>query len=436
MAQLLIEGGHSLSGTLRPAGNKNAAMPMMCAAVLTEHPVTLRNVPRIGDVRTLLTLLQRLGVHAEWLGPDALRLQARELTSPEPDPQLFRELRGSLTVMGPLLARMGEFRVEAQAGGDDIGRRRIDTHLQIFEAMGVELRDHGQGRFHLQVDGNLTGADIWLDEASVTATENGVMAAAAARGTTVLRNAACEPHVQDLCHLLEAMGCHIEGIGTNVLTIEGTDLLGPADCTISPDYMEIGSYVGLGAITEGELRIADVPRDQMRLIEMEFRQRLGVRMSYEDPRPDGRAVLKLEDRQELRVLPDFGGSIPRIGSSPWPGFPSDLLSIALVAATQARGTIMLHEKMFESRLYFVDKLVSMGARLVFCDPHRVVVSGPSQLHGSNVSSPDIRAGMALILAALCARGTTCIAQVDQVERGYSDVVGALSGLGAAVELVT
>ncbi len=434
MSHLLIEGGHPLSGTLQPSGNKNAAMPMMCAAVLTDQPIILHNIPRIGDVHTLLELLQELGVEAAWLDRHVLRLQARNLTGPKPNPELFRALRGSLTLMGPLLARMGEFHVEAQAGGDDIGRRRIDTHLQVFQALGAEVRDQGPGQFHLQMDRELTGADIWLDEASVTATENGVMLAAAAKGTTLIHNAACEPHVEDLCRLLVAMGCSIEGMGTNRLAVTGSDDLGGADCVIGPDYMEIGSYVGLGAITAGRLCISNVLPSQLRLIEMEFRQRLGVQMTYEDHRPDGRATLVLEDEQDLAVRPDFGGSMPRIGSAPWPGFPTDLISIALVTATQAQGTILLHEKMFESRFYFVDKLVSMGAQVVFCDPHRVVVSGPSRLYGNNVSSPDIRAGMALILAALCARGTTRIAQINQVERGYSDIVSTLSSIGAVVEM--
>ncbi len=436
MAHLLIEGGHPLSGTLRPSGNKNAAMPMMCAAVLTDQPITLRNVPRIGDVHTLLQLLQELGVEAQWLDRHVLCLQARNLTGVEPNAQLFQSLRGSLTLMGPLLARAGEFQVGARAGGDDIGRRRIDTHLQVFRAFGAEIRGQQSGQFHLQLDRDLTGADIWLDEASVTATENSVMLAAAAKGTTVLHNAACEPHVEDLCRLLAAMGCTIEGMGTHRLVITGTDRLGGADCTIGPDYMEIGSYIGLGAITAGRLCIADVLPAQLRLIEMEFRQRLGVRVTYENCRPDGRATLVVDDEQELVVHPDFGGFIPRICSAPWPGFPSDLISIALVTATQARGTIMLHEKMFESRFYFVDKLVSMGAQVIVCDPHRVVSTGPSTLYGDRVSSPDIRAGMALILAALCARGTTRIAQMDQVERGYSNLVPTLARLGAAVELVS
>ena len=433
MPHLLIEGGHPISGTLRPSGNKNAAMPMMCAAVLTDQPITLHNVPRIGDVHTLLELLQELGVEAQWVSRHVLRLQAKDLTGPEPNPHLFRALRGSLTLMGPLLARMGEFKVGAQAGGDDIGRRRIDTHLQVFRSLGAEIQDHEPGQFHLQMDHELTGADIWLDEASVTATENGLMMAAAAKGATVIHNAASEPHVEDLCRLLVTMGCTIEGIGTNRLSIAGNSDLGGAECTIGPDYMEIGSYVGLGAITAGRLSISDVQPTQLRLIEMEFQQRLGVRMAYEDSQPDGKATLVVDDEQELVVRPDFGGSIPRIGSAPWPGFPSDLISIALVTATQARGTIMLHEKMYESRLYFVDKLVSMGAQVVFCDPHRVVVTGPSSLYGNRVSSPDIRAGMALILAALCARGSTQIAQMEQVERGYSDIVPTLTRLGAAVE---
>ncbi len=434
MAHLLIEGMHPISGTIQPSGNKNAAMPMMCAAVLTDQPVTLRNVPRIGDVHTLLQLLQELGMEAQWLNRHVLRLQACNLTAAEPNAQLFRSLRGSLTLMGPLLARRGEFQVAAPAGGDDIGRRRIDTHLQVFRAFGIEIQDQNPGQFHLQLDQELTGADIWLDEASVTATENGVMMAAAARGTTIIHNAACEPHVEDLCHLLVAMGCAIEGMGTNRLVVTGSTALGGADCTIGPDYMEIGSYIGLGAITPGRLCISDVLPTQLRLVEMEFRQRLGVRMAYEH-QPNGRATLVLDNEQELVVHPDFGGSIPCICSSPWPGFPSDLISIALVMATQARGTIMIHEKMFESRLYFVDKLVSMGAQVIVCDPHRVVVTGPSLLYGNSVSSPDIRAGMALVLAALCARGTTRIAQIELVERGYSDIVPTLTRLGAAVDLI-
>ena len=433
MTRLLIEGGHPLTGTLTPMGNKNAALPMMCAALLTEQPVTLRNVPRIGDVLNLLLLLQELGVEAQWLSRNVLRLHARHLRGPEPNATLFRSLRGSITLMGPLLARMGEFRVSSPAGGDDIGQRRIDTHLQVFRAMGVELKSAQAKQFWLQIDADLTSADILLDEASVTATENGVMMAARARGTTIIRNAACEPHVADLCRLLVRMGCAIDGIGTNCLAVEGRDQLEGAEFTIGPDYMEIGSYIGLGAITSGELRIESVWPEQLRMIDMVFRERLGVAMAYENACPDGQADLVVADEQDLAVRLDYGTAIPRISSAPWPGFPTDLMSIALVMATQARGTVILHEKMFESRLYFVDKLLSMGAHLVFCDPHRVVVTGPCRLYGQEVTSPDIRAGMAMILAALCAEGATEIEHVNQVERGYSDVVAKLTSLGAVVQ---
>ncbi len=432
MERFLIEGGHRIEGSIRPEGNKNAAMPMMCASLLTDKPVTLHNVPRIGDVENLILILQRLGVDSQWLSPGTLQLTAANLGFPKPDAKLFRALRGSLTLMGPLLGRIGEFRVAAAAGGDQIGRRRIDTHLQVFRAMGAILDTSGP-EFNLQIDGDLLGCDILLDEASVTATENGVMMAARAKGTTVLHNAACEPHVADLCHLLVAMGVAIEGIGTNRLVIEGQPALQGAEARISPDFMEIGSYIGLGAITQGELRIEEVVPDQLRMIEMVFRERLGVAMEYRDVQADGTATLVLAAEQELEVRRDYAGDIPRISSAPWPGFPTDLLGIALVAATQAKGTVLIHEKMFESRLYFVDKLIGMGAQIVFCDPHRVVVAGPSPLYGQPVSSPDIRAGMALVLAALGASGTTELGNVVQIDRGYRQIDQKLAALGAAIE---
>lgn len=432
MDRFIIEGGHRIEGTVRPSGNKNAAMPMMCAGLLTRQPVTLHNVPRIGDVHMLLRILTQLGVKGEWLARNSLRLTADSLGDPEPDPELFRQLRGSITLMGPLLARMGEFRVAAAAGGDDIGRRRIDTHLQVFHAMGTSLEAAG-GEFNLQIDDELKGADILLDEASVTATENAVMMATCARGDTVIHNAACEPHVADLCHLLVAMGSSIQGIGTNRLEIQGGRTLRGTEYTLSPDFMEVGSYLGLGAITRGTLRIAGVVPGHLRMTDMVFRERLGVDMSYVDSKPDGTATLLVADHQTLRIQPEYGGGIPRIGSAPWPGFPTDLLSIALVVATQAQGTVLLHEKMFESRLFFVDRLIGMGAQIVFCDPHRVVVSGPSRLYGQPVSSPDIRAGMALVLAALCAEGVTELGNAVQIDRGYSGIESTLTRLGAAME---
>ncbi len=432
MERFLIEGGHRIEGSVRPEGNKNAAMPMMCAALLTDQPITLHNVPRIGDVHNLILLLQQLGVECNWFPGNSLRLTAHSLTGPEPDSELFQSLRGSLTLMGPLLGRLGEFRVASAAGGDQIGRRRIDTHLQAFQAMGAVLDMSGDA-FSLQIDGTLTGADILLDEASVTATENALLMASCARGVTILHNAACEPHVADLCHLLVAMGTPIAGIGTNRLIIEGQNSLQAAEATISPDFMEIGTYIGLGAITEGVLRIEGVLPTHLRMIEMVFRDRLGVTMEYQAVQPDGTATLVLAADQSLEVRSDYAGDIPRISSAPWPGFPTDLLGIALVTATQARGTVLIHEKMFESRLYFVDKLIGMGAQIVFCDPHRVVVAGPSQLYGQPVSSPDIRAGMALVLAALGAKGTTSLSNVVQIDRGYHNVDQKLARLGAVIE---
>ncbi|MXZ23666.1 MAG: UDP-N-acetylglucosamine 1-carboxyvinyltransferase [Caldilineaceae bacterium SB0665_bin_21] len=434
MARLLIEGGHPIAGTVRPAGNKNAAMPMICAALLTDQPVVLHNVPRIGDVDNLLLILQGLGVDVAWQGPNTLHLHARTLAFAEPDPALFRQLRGSLTLMGPMLGRTGAFRVAGSAGGDDIGRRRIDTHLQIFSALGVELIGEGD-TFALQIDGNLQGADVLLDEASVTATENGVMAAALAQGTTVLHNAACEPHVSDLCRLLVAMGCSINGIGTNRLIIEGQPALGGAEFTVGPDFMEIGTWIGLGAVTCGELRIEGVVAEDLRMMQMIFRERLGMEMALLSGGAGEQDTLVVAAEQALEVAPEFGGGIPRIASAPWPGFPTDVLSIALVVATQSAGTILFHEKMFESRLYFVDRLIAMGARIVFCDPHRVVVSGPSPLYGQRVSTPDIRAGMALILAALCAEGVTEIGNVTEIDRGYSDIGNRLVRLGARLERI-
>ncbi len=434
MERFLIEGGHPIEGFVRPEGNKNAAMPMMCAALLTDQPLTLHNVPRIGDILNLIRLLQGLGVECRWLSDSTLWLRAADVVSSEPDAELFRALRGSLTLMGPLLSRTGDFRVTTTAGGDQIGRRRIDTHLQVFQSLGAELDISGTD-FSVQIDGNLVGEDILLDEASVTATENAVMMAACARGTTILHNAACEPHVADLCHLLVAMGTPIEGIGTNRLIIEGQSALGAAEVRVSPDFMEVGSYIGLGAITEGVLCIEGVRPDHLRMIEMVFRDRLGVAMEYRDIQPDGTATLVLAAEQDLAVRPDYAGDIPRISSAPWPGFPTDLLGIALVTATQAQGTILIHEKMFESRLYFVDKLISMGAQIVFCDPHRVVVVGPAQLYGQPVSSPDIRAGMALILAALRAQGTTELGNVVQIDRGYHAIERKLTRLGAVIERV-
>jgi UDP-N-acetylglucosamine 1-carboxyvinyltransferase len=432
MTSFVIEGGRPLNGTIRPIGNKNATLPMLAACLLTDEPVILHNVPTIGDVRAMLTILGGLGVEIEERG-GTVRLRAHNLTQPAPDPQLFGQIRGSLTLMGPLLARTGHFQVATAAGGDDIGRRRIDTHLQVFDALGAHLVHNG--KFELHTTGRLRGCDVLLDEASVTATENGLMAAALAQGTTTLRNAASEPHVQDLCHLLVQMGCAVEGIGSNVLHIHGQERLRGAEMRISPDFVEVGSFIGLGAITRGELRIAGVVPEHLRMMEMVFVERLGVRMRLEEnptAAPGSQYDLIIADEQELRLRPDFGGAVPKIDDAPWPAFPPDLMSIALVTATQAQGTVIIHEKMYESRLFFVDKLIAMGAQIILCDPHRAVVVGPSRLTGQQVTSPDIRAGMALVLAALIAEGTTTIGNVQQIDRGYEEIDARLRLLGAEI----
>lgn len=435
MTSFIIEGGHRIEGAVKPIGNKNATLPLLAACLLTDAPVTLHNLPEIGDVRTMLELLAGLGVAVTRRGT-SVTLCAAEVDSTTPDAQLFSQIRGSLTMMGPLLTRFQHFGVLAAAGGDDIGRRRIDTHIQVLEALGAKL--HHNGKFELRADKRLQGQDILLDEASVTATENGIMAAALAQGTTILRNVASEPHVQDVCRLLVAMGCPIEGIGTNTLTIHGQERLKGAEFVISPDFVEVGSYIGLGAITPGELRIVGVVPEHLRMMRMIFEQRLGVRMHLEeDPTApvEERHTLVVEAEQELCIKSDFGGAVPKIDDGPWPHFPPDVMSIAVVVATQAQGTVLIHEKMFESRLYFVDKLNAMGAQIILCDPHRVVVVGPRRLNGQQVSSPDIRAGMALVLAALAADGVTTIGNVRQIDRGYEQIDEKLRRLGARIERV-
>jgi len=423
LEQLVIEGVHRLQGTVVPSGNKNAAMPLLAASLLTDEVVTLHNVPRIGDVQTVIDLMVDLGLEIVEQDDHSISVQARQMCKTSPDAELFGQARGSVTLIGPMLARLGRVDLPLP-GGDRIGRRRLDTHLLALEALGAKLiRNDG---FSLETD-RLHGADILLDEASVTATENAIMAASLSRGTTVLRNAASEPHVQDLCHCLNQMGAHISGIGSNILTIEGVDRLAGTEFTISPDYMEVGSFLGLGAVTRGEIRIQGVVSEHLRMICMVFGARLGVRM-----RVQGRDLV-IEADQDLRIRPDVGGAVPKIEDAPWPAFPTDLMSIALVVATQAQGTVLVHEKMYESRLYFVDRLISMGAQIIVCDPHRAVVVGPSRLQGQSLSSPDIRAGMALVIAALCAEGRSVIGNIVQIDRGYERLEDKLRALGAHIE---
>lgn len=425
MSTFIIEGGQRLGGSVIPSGNKNAALPILAASLLTDQPITLHNVPRIGDVDIMLRLLVDLGVEVGGWDGNTLTLHARRVRKAALDAALCKHIRASILLAGPVLARCGELHLPLP-GGDVIGRRRVDTHLLALEALGAEVT-FGRG-FEMRA-GRLRGADILLDEASVTATENAIMAAVLAKGTTVIRNAASEPHVQDLCHFLGQGGARIEGVGSNTLTIVGVDRLNGGEFSICPDHTEIGSFIGLGAVTAGELRIRGVQPDQLRMILLVFRDRLGVKMRFDD------GDLVIEDGQELCVQPDVGGAVAKIDDAPWPAFPADLMSIALVVATQARGTVLIHEKMFESRLYFVDKLIGMGAQIILCDPHRCVVVGPSRLTGQELTSPDIRAGMALLIATLCADGRSVIGNIGQIDRGYERIEDKLRGLGAHIERV-
>ncbi len=425
MDRLLIEGGRPLSGTLVPSGNKNAALPLLAACVLTDEPVVLRNMPDIGDIRTMAEILADIGVEVEQLDPHTWRLEAGRVRTNELSPDLFSRIRGSITLAGPLLARTGAVFMPPP-GGDVIGRRRVDTHFLALGALGAEI--HSDQAFSLRAD-RLRGADILLDEASVTGTENAIMAAVLAEGSTTIRNAACEPHVQDLCHMLCQFGARIQGIGSNTLTIQGVDDLGGGEFSVGPDYMEIGSYIALAAVTGGELLIKGAAPKHLKMVSLVF-DRLGVQFEFR-----GEDVF-VPAEQSLVVTPDVGGAVPTVKDAPWPAFPADLMSIAIVLASQAQGTVLVHEKMFESRLYFVDQLIAMGARIILCDPHRCVVQGPSPLHGEEVSSPDIRAGMALLIAALCADGQSLIRNIQQIDRGYERIEDKLISLGARVKRIS
>ena len=418
----LVRGGRPLSGTVRPAGNKNAALPAIAATLLADGPIELGNIPRIRDVEAMLALLVDLGAKVEWTGPNAVRIDARGAQSRPLNAELCARIRASILLAGPLLARFGAVMLPPP-GGDVIGRRRVDTHFLALEQLGASLIVGDR----YEIEGkHLTGADIFLDEPSVTGTENALMAAVAARGRTVIRNAAAEPHVQDLARLLVAMGAHIEGIGTNVYTIEGGRPLGGTSYAIGPDHIEIASFIGLAAVTNGNLAIEGVRPDDLRAMLFGF-DRLGVR-----PRVDGQHLI-VDAGQERRIRPDLGGHIPKLEDGPWPAFPADAMSIAVVVATQCEGMVLIFEKMFESRLFFVDKLIGMGARIVLCDPHRAVISGPARLRGGVVESPDIRAGMAMLLAALAADGESVIHNIGQIERGYERIDERLRTLGAQIE---
>jgi UDP-N-acetylglucosamine 1-carboxyvinyltransferase len=419
-----VQGGRTLTGTIRPAGNKNAALPILASTLLADGPVVLHNVPRIRDVESMAALLADLGAAVSWTGPNTLSIDTRRAISKPLDAALCARIRASILFAAPLVARFGSVMLPPP-GGDVIGRRRVDTHFLVLEALGARILVGD--RYEIEAK-HLTGADVFLDEPSVTGTENALMAAVAARGRTVLRNAAAEPHVQDLARCLVAMGAHIEGIGSNQYVIEGGRPLHGCTFEIGPDHIEIGSFIGLAAVTNSQLTIEGVRPDELRSVLFGF-DRLGIR-----PRLDG-SNLVVDRDQERRIRPDLGGHIPKLEDGPWPAFPADVMSIAIVTATQCTGMLLVFEKMFESRLFFVDKLIGMGGRIVLCDPHRAVIAGPSPLRGGTVESPDIRAGMAMLIAAMAAEGQSTIHNVGQIERGYEHIHDRLNALGAAIQRI-
>jgi UDP-N-acetylglucosamine 1-carboxyvinyltransferase len=425
MEKFVIEGGVPLSGTLVPAGNKNGALPILAAAVLTEDEVVVRNVPRIRDVEALLTILSAIGVRVEWRGPNEVALCAAGVHDVEIAPELAEQIRASFLLAGPLLARFHRA-VMPPPGGDVIGRRRLDPHLDAFRAMGATTvcgRD-----IVLSAPRGLRPTDVFMDEPSVMATENALMAAALTPGATVIGNAACEPHVQDLARMLVKMGADIQGIGSNLLTVNGAERLHGCEHEVAPDHIEIGSFMALAGVTGGELRIKDTVPNDLRIIRLVF-ERLGLRSQLE-----GNDVV-VPGGQDLVVQSDVGDYKGKIQDGPWPAFPADLTSIAVALATQAEGSILVHEWMFENRLIFTDKLILMGADIVMCDPHRAIVTGPRRLRGERVESPDIRAGMAMLLAALCAEGRSEIGNIRQIDRGYERIDERLRELGANIERV-
>jgi UDP-N-acetylglucosamine 1-carboxyvinyltransferase len=424
LSEYLIEGGYPITGTIRASGNKNAALPCIAAALLTDEPVILRNIPDIEDVQVMLEVYSALGGAVEKLEPNAWRLTLPDIKSSEIPLEQAKKIRASILFAGPLLARSGKA-VLPPPGGDVIGRRRLDTHFLALTELGAKVKTNGAFIFTAK---NLIGADIFLDEASVTGTENAVMAAVLAKGETILTNAAGEPHVQDLCRMLVSMGAKIEGIGSNILTISGVKKLSGCDFEIGADFMEVGSFIGLAAATGGDLHIEGVRMQDMRPAKIAF-GKLGISWAHEG------TVVHVPKNQPMEVNCDLGGMIPKIDDAPWPGFPPDLTSIVTVVATQVKGTVLIHEKMFESRMFFVDKLIGMGAKIVLCDPHRAVISGPSKLAGTELTSPDVRAGMAMIIAAMCAQGKSVIRNVYQVERGYEHLVERLSALGGKISRI-
>ena len=424
MYEYEIEGGFPIKGTIRASGNKNAALPCIAAALLTDKSVVLRNVPEIEDTGVMLNILQSFGAKVKKLDTNTWQIDAVDITRSDIPAELSKKIRASILFAGPLVARTGKA-IMPPPGGDVIGRRRLDTHFLALEELGARVSADRKFEFTAN---KLKGAEIFLDETSVTATENAVMAAVLAEGHTEITNAASEPHVQDLCNMLNMMGAKISGVGSNILQIDGVEKLGGCDFTIGPDFMEIGSYIGLAAATHGSITITGIREKDMRPLRIAY-SKLGIKWDIEGE------TLTVSENQDLKVNTDLGGMIPKIDDSPWPGFPPDLTSIMTVIGTQVEGTVLIFEKMFESRMFFVDKLISMGARITLCDPHRAVVTGPSSLHGDHLVSPDVRAGMAMVIAAMAARGTSRISNVYQIERGYEHLVERLQSLGGHIKRV-
>ncbi|PKN91736.1 MAG: UDP-N-acetylglucosamine 1-carboxyvinyltransferase [Chloroflexi bacterium HGW-Chloroflexi-6] len=427
MEKFIVDGGLPLSGEMTPAGNKNATLPLLAACLLTEEAVVLHNVPQIRDVRDMRSLIESLGVQVEDVDASTWRITARELRPAELDPDLCRRIRASILLAAPLMVRTGGLRLPPP-GGDVIGRRRLDTHIQAFRALGAQVDfDRAQLLFDFRapVQG-LRGASMLLDEASVLGTENAITAAVLAKGTTIISNAASEPHVQQLCDLLNTLGAQISGIGSNTLTIQGVARLHGGEFSVGPDYLEVISFVGAAVVTRGSIRVRNAGNQYLGMIRMVF-NRMGV-----DWQVDGDDII-VPAEQRLVIEPDLGNAIPEIKTNIWPAFPTDLMSIAIAVATQAQGSILFHDWMYPSRMFFVDKLVGMGAQIVLCDPHRCIVTGPTPLFGEKVESPDIRAGMTLVLAALAAKGRSVIRNVGQIDRGYERVDEKLRALGARIE---
>lgn len=427
MEKFIIHGRVPLKGDVTPSGNKNAALPMLAACLLTHEPVTLHNVPEIQDVQAMRALLESLGVSIEAVGNHTWRIQAAEVRPADLDPDLCRRIRASILLAGPMVARSGELNLPPP-GGDVIGRRRVDTHILAIKSLGAQAKYDRTGRvFRFQADG-LKGNDILLDEASVTATENAIMAAVTAQGKTLLRNAASEPHIQELCHFINNLGGQIENIGSNTLHIMGVPRLHGGEFTIGPDYLEVVSFIGAAVVTNGSIRICNAGHEYLDMIRLVLR-RLGVEWEI-----DGESLV-VPAGQKLVIEPDLGDAIPEISVMPWPSFPTDLMSIAIVIATQSKGSVLFHDWMYPSRMFFTDKLVGMGAHIVLCDPHRCIVQGPTTLYGENMESPDIRAGMSLVLAALAAEGKSVIRNIGQIDRGYERIDEKLRALGARIERV-